>query len=889
MAEEIGAKLKLTGETSYSKAMREAAKNTKNLGAELKLAEANFKASGNAQELMAQKGKILHEQLEQQKQAVEIAKEALSKFTSAEDQSSAKAIEWRAKLAQAEQQVLQLNAAIENNAQGLDEAGNAYDSLGESMQNAAMDAETAKVNLGQVAGSASGIQDTLEKIGQKFSWDGLSETLGGINEKIDSVISKAVEMGKAIWQAVVDASVWADDLITQSVVTGIDRETLQRWSYAARFVDTSVDTIVSARTKLLSNMVSNNTETAAEFNALHVATRNADGSIRSVDATFWDVIAALGRIENETQRDAIAMKLMGKNAKELNPLIEAGYETWQSYADSAPLISDDKIDALGETNDAIEDMNAWLEALKLDVLSELAPTITEIADAIRDAAKALKEYLDSDEGQQALTRLQGAISDLITDFTELDFGKILSDASSNITGIINGFSSILEQKDAIIGGLEAIGGAALFLKLAEAATNAMTLFTNLKLLKTVGGLGAGAAAAEAGAAAATGGASTAVGAAAGGVAGAIATKAATAAAGVVAKMPIFAAGYMGVTAILDQTETGRTLRDTGDLGKTLEAASEEVGNYVESVQENISTFGQDWANLWDAFKRDVFGISDTVTDAVDQTESNAEVSEERIQQLHSDLELLRGIAEGDLSAYAFDDLSPDLAERFPGSIFSMMMDHWGSAENWYDNNSFDDQIDDTAVRMANELIDALTDGVEDGGSDVGASLSDVVDTSFSTVEESIGTQPEIIGGNVSIGFANGINEKADVAISAASALANAVTSIMASALDIGSPSKVMEELGAFTGEGFAIGMAGTQDMISQATGQMLSGIDMRAPAPPEYGSRASGYEAYSMPGLILSALSQMVVQIDGQDAGKIMLPTMEELMADQMMSRRYEA
>lgn len=873
---DIGAKLAVTGESTFNKAMREAAKNTKALGAELKLAEAQFKATGNAEELMSQKDKILKEQLEQQKKAVDTATAALEALEkNGFEANSSKVMEWRAKLANAQAQVLELESAIKENAAGAEQAGQAYDSLGESMQNAAMDADTAKANIGNLASGAGNAADVIKGMGAKFSWDGLHDTLSGINAKIDAVISRAVQMGKAIWEAGVDATVWADDLITQSVTTGIDTQTLQKWGYAARFVDTSVDTIVTARTKLLANMSSTSKDMALNFNSLHVATRNVDGTIRGLDDVFWDVIGALGEIDDETTRDALAMKVLGKNAKELNPLIEAGREEWEKYANRAPLISDEQISSLGSANDSIEDMNAQLEALKLDALAYLAPTIQTVADAISAASKSLREFLDSDEGQQALTRLQGAISNLITDFTELDFGKILSDASSNITGIINGFSSILEQKGAIIGGLEAIGGAALFLKLAEAATNAMTLFTNLKLLKTVGGIGAGAAAAEAGAAAATGGASTAAGAAAGGVAGAIATKAATAAAGVVAKVPIFAAGYMGVTAILDQTETGRTLRDTGDLGKTLEAAGEEVSNYVESVQENIATFGEDWANLWDAFKRDVLGFKDTV-DVVKDAPA-AGISDH-------DLEILRDIIGGDLSAYAFDDMDlSSIAQQLPGSMLAQMLNMWGSAESWYESAG----DDDLAVEMAQEILDNFVSEVDGKSGEANEAIESTVQGAMDAGEAAIGTQPETMGANTAIGFGNGILREMTFAVNAAQTMVDAVIATIVSGMDIGSPSKVMAQMGEYVGQGFAQGIDSTQGLVRDSA-EALSGVVLRAPELPASGSTGAGGSA-DVPALLLAALSQMVVQIDGQDAGRIMLPTMEELMADQMMSRRYES
>ena len=53
---------------------------------------------------------------------------------------------------------------------------------------------------------------------------------------------------------------------------------------------------------------------------------NADGTLRDSEEVYWEIIEALGKVENETERDALAMALLGKSATDLNPLIEAGSE-----------------------------------------------------------------------------------------------------------------------------------------------------------------------------------------------------------------------------------------------------------------------------------------------------------------------------------------------------------------------------------------------------------------------------------------------------------------------------------------------------------------------------------------------------------------------------------
>lgn len=889
-AEDIGAKIKVTGESSYSKAMREAAKNTKALDSELKLAEAQFKSTGDAQEYMSKKDKLLREQLEQQSKAVKTAKEMLQKLADAGEQNSSKVLEWRSRLAQAEQKVLELNNAISNNAKGLDEAGKAYDNLGESMQTAAMDAETARVNIGAAAGDASGLTEAMNNAGKAFGWTGLNDTLTQITEKVNAVIKRAVQMGKALWDSVVDASVWADDITTLSDTSGIDRQTIQQWRYASRFIDTSVDTITGSLDYLDNKLKQASVDELAGLAQVGVPFTDVNtGQLRATTDVFWNLIDAMHLIPDATTRDRLAMTWFGKSAKDLNPLIKAGREEWDRVGNQAPLISEKKIDNLGTFNDSIENMNAQLEALKLDLLAELAPTFTLISDAIGKAAESFKGFLDSPEGRQALANLETAISGLVTDFTDLDFGQILEDASGTITGIINSISTFLSDKDDVIAGIGAIGGAITLLNLGSVATTVGSIVANLLAIKGAK-IGGAVTAATGGAAVGTAakvGVGTAVGA---GVTG-LATKVA----GKSALGPIGATLFMGIQTLMDHTEAGITLRNTGDFAKAGDALGRDLSKIGQNVVDFVNDYPKHVENVWNTYHKTVSGWLQSGVDWIagvfaDPTKDvDPKAAENSLAKLRDNLELLGDIASGGVNAYSFDDLDvKGIKEAFPNSMFAAMMNMWGSAENWYDTNStYDDMIDDTTERMAQELIDAINTAVPAGEADITEAITDTTVDSIDAASEAIGNAPEVMGEDVDIGLANGINNKADVAIAAAETLAKSVAAIMSSALDINSPSKVMREMGGYVGEGFALGIEDTASLVGQATNNMIRGIDMRAPVlQPTAGS--TSYGSADMPSLILSALSHMTVQIDGHEAGTVILPTIEELMTNQMMSRRYE-
>lgn len=835
MADTIGVKMKVEGETSFSKAMKDAAKNTKALDSELKLAQAEFKASGDAQKLMSDRGKILNEQLKEQEKAVSTAQSMLKELAKAGyEQNSSKVMEWRKKLAEAQQSVLEINGAIANNEKGLDAAGKKYEELGQSMQGIATDANTAKAELSNVDGMASSLYGSLSTIGSELGWSGLASGIKSINDTIDKVIKKAAQLAQALWDAGVDATVWADNLLTDATVYGIDTTTLQQWQYASRFVDTNVETIIKAREKLNQNMGSSSKEVALAFNELHVATQDLSGGLRDDNDVFWDVIDALGAEENATKRDILAQKVLGKSYAELAPLIAAGREEWDKYANAAPVISEEKVKNLGTANDSIEDMNSQLESLKLEVLAELAPTIQLVADAVSKAAQSMHEFLQSDEGQQAMTALSDAVNGVVKEFTEQDFGTVISDAASNVASFVQSFADLLKDKDRVVQTLGAIAGGIAGLKLLEAATNAAKLYSSLRLIsavKTVGGAATGAGAAGA----ATGGS----------VAGSIiGSTVAKTLGGIGAGL----ATYFGP--LFDQVKAAGERQAAAEQVATADEEvakkAEELGQTMAQAEAAIASNMHEWGVDADtAAKMYTSGMYDDAPTTPVKAAAEVDVAQAE--------EVIR-----------LTEAQAEAAQKY-----------WDIVRNG--------ATPDQEAAAYQDLFDAFAD------SDESIAQLDLLMTKLDELPHSIETLPDFsqsAGENISVGLANGINARASEAITAAMQLANSVSSIIASSLMIASPSKVMEEYGGYIGQGLAIGMEDTEPLVAGAAGSMMNGITLAAPKIDTGRVQQAGGD--SVPAMLLNALSGMRVEIDGKQAGTIILPTIEELMADQVNSRRWE-
>ena len=172
---------------------------------------------------------------------------------------------------------------------------------------------------------------------------------------------------------------------------------------AAELVDTDVEAIAKSHVKLEKTMLtaSKGTGTAAEtFDALGVQITNADGSLRDGEQVWQETIKALGQMENETQRDAYAMALMGRSASELNPLIEDGGETYQRLAETMAkydleFVDQDMLDRANEFNDSLDTIKAVgmvaFQQLGTQLAAYLAPAMEKVVDVVGKLAKWFSE------------------------------------------------------------------------------------------------------------------------------------------------------------------------------------------------------------------------------------------------------------------------------------------------------------------------------------------------------------------------------------------------------------------------------------------------------------------------------------------------------------------
>ena len=497
MAErEIKTRFKLDGEQQFKTAMNDAAAAIKVLDSEQKLAQAQFKATGDAEAFATEQTRILNEKIAEQQKAVTAAETAMKQLRDKGVSPTDKTYQqWSVKLNTARTRLVNMESQLDQVTGSMVETRVEADATGESLQN----------------------------VGKKLEWGNTITSLNTLNQALSSVLDTAGRIAAAVWNAEVDASKWADDLATAAAQTGIDVETYQSWEYASQFIDTNVDTIAKAMNRMAKDVGSESADLIKVFNKLGVSTRKADGSARNAQETFWDVIDALHNIKDPTEQAIYANQLFGDSWTQLKPLIDAGSEAYQNLAEKGlevAVVSKQDVDALGAFNDAWSDMNSRLNKAQTTILARLAPAFTKIASSAGNAADAFNAFLDSDEGSAAIEALNSAIESLISSLLGEDngvgtFSAIIEAATGAINSLTDALTWISNNGDTVSGIIKGLGIAFATLKVAPSALAFVQLLGKLPLgkLTTLFGGGSGAASGAASAASAAAGSSAANGAA----------------------------------------------------------------------------------------------------------------------------------------------------------------------------------------------------------------------------------------------------------------------------------------------------------------------------------------------------------------------------------------
>lgn len=441
----INTKFTLSGEKEYKQAISEIGSGMKVLDSEMRKVSSAYAQNADSVEALNAKNDVLERKISTQVEKIEYLKAALQQSAEKYGEADKRTMQWQTSLNNAEAELNNLNNQFDENKQKIADSGKEMGNLGDVVNGL-----TSKLGI-QLP---DGMKSSMNAMG---SLDAQSLALAG---GFAAVAAAIVKVEKAMISMTKESAAFADNIITLSMQTGQSTQQLQEFAYTSELIDVSVDTLQGSLTKLTNNMqdTMNGTGNAkASFEALGASVTNADGSMRSANDVFYETIDALGRVKNETERDAMSMDIFGRSAQDLNPLIIQGSKTLKAYADEAHnmgyVLDDEALSALGAVDDAYQRLQKTQEGVKNQLSAEFAPYLEEfygdVTTMVKDGGKALKDsgIVDS------FGMLLDTVGDILNPMSDLSNNRVpaltkalqplakvmalIADAAELIKGVVN--------------------------------------------------------------------------------------------------------------------------------------------------------------------------------------------------------------------------------------------------------------------------------------------------------------------------------------------------------------------------------------------------------------------------------------------------------------------
>ena len=489
-------KLKLDGEAEYRAALSSIDKSFKELGSEMNLLSAKFAENGDSVEALSAKNDVLNRKVETQQQRVDTLKKAVEEAKQIQEQAN-KAFEgaaaaldagsdeyktlasqvqkaadqtavWQTKLNNAEAALYGMKDALDENNEAIEKAqrkGTGLKGVFANLKESFADGKSEAVGLGDAIGGAAdklGIQLPEGASKALNSLNGISAGAAAVVGGFAAVAAVIVKTEKALIDMTKEAAAGAKEITTFASITGQSEQQVQQMQYASEKLGVSYDRVRDSLKEITNKMQeaeNGSADTAAAFEKLGVELRGSNGELRDAQDVFLDVIDALGEVGNQSERDAIAMDLMSESAQELNPMIEAGRETIQQYAQAASdmglVLEEDELKALTEVQSAFYDLEQQQKATKNQLAAEFAPYLTSFYNDMSEATSAFGQTLEDSGLVSAFGSLLEFVGELI-DPTSVLGQTTLPILEGSLKGVALVLATVVDSLRAIAGLLDGL-------------------------------------------------------------------------------------------------------------------------------------------------------------------------------------------------------------------------------------------------------------------------------------------------------------------------------------------------------------------------------------------------------------------------------------------------
>lgn len=244
--------------------------------------------------------------------------------------------------------------------------------------------EAASESTGKLSFS---LADVAEAAGVNLppALESLAGNLNGAAGACTALVGGLAAVVGGLSAATLSTAETAKDLQTMAQTTGLTVEALQELEYISVSLGMEEDEVgdkMKDLTAAMRDARDGSEDMQGAFDRLGISVTERNGELRSAGDVFFEVVGALGEMQNATERDALAMQIFGEEAQRLNPMISAGIDTIRSLAKEANnlgyVMDTSTVEKFSELDTSFAQFEKQAEALKNSFAVVLLPILTNL-------------------------------------------------------------------------------------------------------------------------------------------------------------------------------------------------------------------------------------------------------------------------------------------------------------------------------------------------------------------------------------------------------------------------------------------------------------------------------------------------------------------------------
>lgn len=257
----------------------------------------------------------------------------------------------------------------------------------------------------KITADTKGAEKGLDTTGKKFDAVGKIAKVAMGAVTVGAVVKVVKELGNLV----VQSTVVLDRVDKMSQKIGMSRQGFQEWDYILAQTGANIDGLQMSMKTLSTQadaVTKGGSEATAMFEKLGVEVLDVNGKMKDQEALFSEVFLALSDLESETERTAMASRLLGRSATELAPAMNQGSDEIEKLRDDAHSLGlvyeDELIDSGVRLGDNILALTKAFEAFKTKAIAPVVGLLVQVTDRL------LGQYSASDKLSGALSRAESA-------------------------------------------------------------------------------------------------------------------------------------------------------------------------------------------------------------------------------------------------------------------------------------------------------------------------------------------------------------------------------------------------------------------------------------------------------------------------------------------------